>query len=55
MDFRFTPEQEGLYTLQEYPVVRLRHHAKARQLYAGTSQLQRLVIARRFLEEHASA
>jgi alkylation response protein AidB-like acyl-CoA dehydrogenase len=55
MDFRFTPEQEGLYTLQQHPVVRLRRHARARQLYAGTSQIQRLVIARRLLDEHASA
>jgi alkylation response protein AidB-like acyl-CoA dehydrogenase len=40
--------------MKEHPVERMMRDAKASQLYEGTSQIQRLVIARRLLEEHAS-
>ena len=55
MDFHFTPEQEGLYTLQEHPVVRLRRHAKARATVRRDEPDPAPVIARRLLDEHASA
>ena len=41
--------------MKEHPVERMMRDAKASQLYEGTSQIQRLVIARRLLEEHAPA
>jgi alkylation response protein AidB-like acyl-CoA dehydrogenase len=40
--------------MKEHPVERMMRDAKASQLYEGTSQIQRLVIARRLLEEHAA-
>ena len=39
--------------MKEHPVERMMRDAKASQIYEGTSQIQRLVIARRLLEEHA--
>src|SRR4029079_18481104 len=39
----------GYGFIKEYPVEKLMRDAKIMQLYAGTSQIQRLVIARRTL------
>ena len=36
---------------REYPVERLMRDAKITQIYEGTNQIQRVVIARRLLEE----
>ncbi len=38
---------------KEYPVEKLMRDAKVIQIYEGTSQIQRLIIARRILEEYA--
>ncbi|GIX48802.1 MAG: acyl-CoA dehydrogenase [Candidatus Tectimicrobiota bacterium] len=40
--------------MKAHPVERMMRDAKASQLYEGTSQIQRLVIARRLLAEHAA-
>ncbi len=40
--------------MQDHPVERMLRDAKATQIYEGTSQIQRLVIARRLLEEQAA-
>lgn len=38
---------------REYPVEKLMRDAKVIQIYEGTSQIQRMIIARRLLEEYA--
>ena len=40
--------------MKYHPVERMLRDAKATQIYEGTSQIQRLVIARRLLEEQAA-
>ncbi|MEE9149258.1 MAG: acyl-CoA dehydrogenase family protein, partial [Candidatus Tectomicrobia bacterium] len=40
--------------MKDHPVERMLRDAKATQIYEGTSQIQRLVIARRLLEEQAA-
>ena len=42
----------GYGYLQEYPVERMLRDAKVTQIYEGTNQIQRLVIARELLREH---
>lgn len=37
---------------KEYPVEKLMRDAKVMQIYEGTSQIQRLIVARRLVEEH---
>ena len=41
----------GYGYMQEYPVERMMRDAKATQIYEGTNQIQRLVIAREMLRE----
>jgi alkylation response protein AidB-like acyl-CoA dehydrogenase len=41
----------GYGYVQEYPVERMMRDAKITQIYEGTNQVQRLVIARNLLEE----
>jgi alkylation response protein AidB-like acyl-CoA dehydrogenase len=41
----------GYGYIQEYPVERMMRDAKITQIYEGTNQVQRLVIARNLLEE----
>ena len=43
----------GYGYMQEYPVERMMRDAKVTQIYEGTNQIQRLVIAREMLREHA--
>ena len=43
----------GYGYMQEYPVERMMRDAKVTQLYEGTNQIQRIVIARRVLEAGA--
>ena len=43
----------GYGYMQEYPVERMMRDAKITQIYEGTNQIQRLVIARELLREHA--
>ncbi len=43
----------GYGYMQEYPVERMMRDAKVTQIYEGTNQIQRLVIARELLREHA--
>ena len=42
----------GYGYMQEYPVERMLRDAKITQIYEGTNQIQRLVIARELLREH---
>jgi alkylation response protein AidB-like acyl-CoA dehydrogenase len=42
----------GYGYMQEYPVERMMRDAKITQIYEGTNQIQRLVIAREMLEEN---
>jgi alkylation response protein AidB-like acyl-CoA dehydrogenase len=42
----------GYGYIQEYPVERMMRDAKITQIYEGTNQIQRLVIAREMLEEN---
>ena len=42
----------GYGYMQEYPVERMMRDAKITQLYEGTNQIQRLVIAREMLKEN---
>jgi alkylation response protein AidB-like acyl-CoA dehydrogenase len=42
----------GYGYMQEYPVERMMRDAKVTQIYEGTNQIQRLVIAREMLREH---
>ena len=41
----------GVGYVRDFPVERMMRDAKATQLYEGTNQVQRVVIARRLLEE----
>ena len=41
----------GYGYIQEYPVERMMRDAKITQIYEGTNQIQRLVIAREMLRE----
>ena len=41
----------GYGYIQEYPVERMMRDAKITQLYEGTNQIQRLVVAREMLKE----
>jgi alkylation response protein AidB-like acyl-CoA dehydrogenase len=41
----------GYGYIKEYPVERMMRDAKITQLYEGTNEIQRLVIAREMLEE----
>jgi alkylation response protein AidB-like acyl-CoA dehydrogenase len=41
----------GVGYVRDFPVERMMRDAKATQLYEGTNQVQRIVIARRLLEE----
>ena len=41
----------GYGYMQEYPVERMMRDAKITQIYEGTNQIQRLVIAREMLRE----
>ena len=43
----------GYGYMQEYPVERMMRDAKITQIYEGTNQIQRLVIAREMLKEIA--
>ena len=43
----------GYGYIQEYPVERMMRDAKITQIYEGTNQIQRLVIAREMLKENA--
>jgi len=42
----------GYGYMQEYPVERMMRDAKITQIYEGTNQIQRLVIAREMLKEN---
>jgi alkylation response protein AidB-like acyl-CoA dehydrogenase len=44
----------GYGYIQEYPVERMMRDAKVTQIYEGTNQIQRLVIARELLRERSS-
>nr|WP_308482548.1 acyl-CoA dehydrogenase family protein [Dictyobacter arantiisoli] len=39
--------------MKEFPAERMMHDAKITQIYEGTNQIQRLVIARALLNEQA--
>jgi len=45
----------GVGYMRDFPVERMMRDAKATQLYEGTNQVQRIVIARRLLEEMTGA
>ena len=45
----------GYGYIQEYPVERMMRDAKITQIYEGTNQIQRLVIARELLRENRAA
>ena len=45
----------GYGYMQEYPVERMMRDAKVTQIYEGTNQIQRLVIAREMLRERRSS
>ena len=38
--------------MKEYPVEKMMRDAKITQIYEGTNQIQRLIIARALLEAH---
>jgi alkylation response protein AidB-like acyl-CoA dehydrogenase len=44
----------GAGTTREFPVERMMRDAKITQIYEGTNQIQRVVIARKLLDELAS-
>jgi alkylation response protein AidB-like acyl-CoA dehydrogenase len=44
----------GVGYTRDFPVERMMRDAKATQIYEGTNQVQRIVIARRLLEEVAA-
>jgi acyl-CoA dehydrogenase len=44
----------GYGYMQEYPVERMMRDAKITQIYEGTNQIQRLVIARQMVKEQRS-
>jgi alkylation response protein AidB-like acyl-CoA dehydrogenase len=44
----------GYGYIQEYPVERMMRDAKITQIYEGTNQIQRLVIAREMVREQRS-
>jgi butyryl-CoA dehydrogenase len=44
----------GYGYMQEYPVERMMRDAKITQIYEGTNQIQRLVIAREMVKEQRS-
>jgi alkylation response protein AidB-like acyl-CoA dehydrogenase len=44
----------GAGTTREFPVERMMRDAKVTQIYEGTNQIQRVVIARKFLDELAT-
>jgi alkylation response protein AidB-like acyl-CoA dehydrogenase len=41
--------------MQEYPVERMMRDAKITQIYEGTNQIQRLVIAREMVREQRAS
>jgi acyl-CoA dehydrogenase len=41
--------------MQEYPVERMMRDAKITQIYEGTNQIQRLVVAREMLKEERAS
>jgi alkylation response protein AidB-like acyl-CoA dehydrogenase len=45
----------GYGYIQEYPVERMMRDAKITQIYEGTNQIQRLVIAREMLKENRAS
>jgi alkylation response protein AidB-like acyl-CoA dehydrogenase len=45
----------GYGYMQEYPVERMMRDAKITQIYEGTNQIQRLVIAREMLKENRAS
>jgi alkylation response protein AidB-like acyl-CoA dehydrogenase len=45
----------GYGYIQEYPVERMMRDAKITQIYEGTNQIQRLVIAREMVKELRSS
>jgi alkylation response protein AidB-like acyl-CoA dehydrogenase len=45
----------GYGYMQEYPVERMMRDAKITQIYEGTNQIQRLVIAREMVKEQRTA
>jgi alkylation response protein AidB-like acyl-CoA dehydrogenase len=45
----------GYGYIQEYPVERMMRDAKITQIYEGTNQIQRLVIARQMLREQRAS
>jgi alkylation response protein AidB-like acyl-CoA dehydrogenase len=45
----------GYGYMQEYPVERMMRDAKITQIYEGTNQIQRLVIAREMLNEQRAS
>ena len=49
---RHDPILGGYGYMQEYPVERMMRDAKIPQIYEGTNQIQRLVIAREMLREN---
>ena len=44
----------GYGYVKDYPVERMMRDAKITQIYEGTNQIQRVVIARKLLDELAS-
>jgi alkylation response protein AidB-like acyl-CoA dehydrogenase len=45
----------GYGYMQEYPVERMMRDAKITQIYEGTNQIQRLVIAREMVREQRAS
>jgi butyryl-CoA dehydrogenase len=45
----------GYGYIQEYPVERMMRDAKITQIYEGTNQIQRLVIAREMVKEQRTS
>jgi alkylation response protein AidB-like acyl-CoA dehydrogenase len=44
----------GMGYVRDFPVERMMRDAKATQIYEGTNQIQRVVVAKRLLEEQPS-